>query len=262
MTLVISKGITLAKGFTWNETIWNPSMLDTAVWLDGADASTITQSSGAVSQWADKSGKGRNAIQATSEKRALYNPVGLNSKGLLTFDGSSDSMSCTLSLDQPASLLCVANTNVTTGSTGSRQYVIDGVGGDGFTGRWILTLRGNQVNRPSIWAGTAFTPHTASTSAAFSIYEATYNGASSVVGINAMRVADLSPGTNNLAGLRLGANFADNGDFLNGSICEIVLVSNLQATNRQRLEGYLAHKWGLTASLPNDHPYKLTGPVP
>ena len=32
----------------------------------------------------------------------------------------------------------------------------------------------------------------------------------------------------------------------------------LSSTNREKLEGYLAHKWGLTGSLSNDHPYKLS----
>jgi hypothetical protein len=32
--------------------------------------------------------------------------------------------------------------------------------------------------------------------------------------------------------------------------------------NRQKLEGYLAHKWGLGANLPVDHPYKTVGPKP
>ena len=27
------------------------------------------------------------------------------------------------------------------------------------------------------------------------------------------------------------------------------------------VEGYLAHKWGLTARLPSDHPYKSSAPT-
>ena len=30
--------------------------------------------------------------------------------------------------------------------------------------------------------------------------------------------------------------------------------------DRQKIEGYLAHKWGLAASLPADHPYKDAAP--
>jgi len=41
--------VTLAKEFTWNETVWNPSMLQTDLWFDAADASTIIESGGDVS---------------------------------------------------------------------------------------------------------------------------------------------------------------------------------------------------------------------
>jgi hypothetical protein len=49
--------------------------------------------------------------------------------------------------------------------------------------------------------------------------------------------------------------------YYNGAFAEIV-VSNTEwsNTNRQQLEGYFAHKWGLTASLPANHPYKSTPP--
>jgi len=66
MTIYVPGKVTLAKEFTWNETVWNPSMIQTALWLDAADASTITESGGAVSQWDDKSGNNHHVIQATS----------------------------------------------------------------------------------------------------------------------------------------------------------------------------------------------------
>jgi hypothetical protein len=50
-------------------------------------------------------------------------------------------------------------------------------------------------------------------------------------------------------------------DYSQMAMYEIVLVSSvITITNRQKLEGYLAHKWGLTANLPSDHPYKTVAP--
>ena len=47
----------------------------------------------------------------------------------------------------------------------------------------------------------------------------------------------------------------------NIDIAEIVFYNiALSLSNRQTIEGYLAHKWGLSASLPNDHPYKTLAP--
>ena len=51
--------------------------------------------------------------------------------------------------------------------------------------------------------------------------------------------------------------------YSNISVAEIiVLYEAISTVNRQKLEGYLAHKWGLTANLPADHPYKTVGPTP
>ena len=44
---------------------------------------------------------------------------------------------------------------------------------------------------------------------------------------------------------------------LNGEICEVIMYTTFLATpDRQRVEGYLAWKWGLVASLPDGHLYK------
>jgi hypothetical protein len=40
----------------------------------------------------------------------------------------------------------------------------------------------------------------------------------------------------------------------------LVFHTAIDTATRQRVEGYLAHKWGLTANLPADHPYSITPP--
>jgi hypothetical protein len=41
---------------------------------------------------------------------------------------------------------------------------------------------------------------------------------------------------------------------------EVIMVQTTDTTTRQLIEGYLAWKWGLTSSLPSDHPYKNSAP--
>ena len=51
--------------------------------------------------------------------------------------------------------------------------------------------------------------------------------------------------------------------YLDGYIAEFIVISGVVSeSGRQKVEGYLAHKWGLQGTLSNDHPYKLTGPNP
>jgi len=54
---------------------------------------------------------------------------------------------------------------------------------------------------------------------------------------------------------------ASNWGSLNGRIAEVVVANTLaDAGDRQRLEGYLAWKWGLQGNLPADHPWKAAPP--
>jgi hypothetical protein len=49
--------------------------------------------------------------------------------------------------------------------------------------------------------------------------------------------------------------------YTTGTLREVVVANaTSSATDRQKLEGYLAHKWGTTAHLPVGHPYKTTAP--
>ena len=46
-----------------------------------------------------------------------------------------------------------------------------------------------------------------------------------------------------------------------GAFHEIIfLEGEIDYVTRNRIEGYLAHKWGLTSNLPASHPYKNTAP--
>ena len=41
---------------------------------------------------------------------------------------------------------------------------------------------------------------------------------------------------------------------------ELIMTEDISQENSDKIEGYLAHKWGLTADLPSSHPYKTTAP--
>ena len=46
-----------------------------------------------------------------------------------------------------------------------------------------------------------------------------------------------------------------------GEIAELLVFDSvLPTSDRQKMEGYLAYKWGLTNSIPDDHPYKTSSP--
>ncbi len=47
-------------------------------------------------------------------------------------------------------------------------------------------------------------------------------------------------------------------NFLEGQFCEFIATDNL--SDREKIEGYLAHRWGIESKLPEDHIYKSSAP--
>ncbi len=241
---------------------WDPSLITTALWLDAADTSTVTTVSGAVSQWNDKSGNGRNATQATSTRRPTYTSSGLNGKNVLTF---VDDFLANTAVDWGDS---ASSAFLVLGATGSGTYRNIIATGTGVTNQWgygitnanayaifqiLVDAQAFSVT-PSVTDMLCFTSAgRVSTSVTATL---TRNGtlASTQTRSNASLTS--------AAGIIIGSNNAVNEPF-KGFIGEIVLVPEIVSTNtRQRIEGYLAHKWGITANLPNDHPYKTNAPAP
>jgi hypothetical protein len=264
MTLIIQKPtgakLNLAKTFTWNETIWNPSMITTALWLDAADTSTVTTVSGAVSQWNDKSGNGRNATEATN--RPALTSSALNGKNAVTFDGTNDLLTINSSFLATTNLLiaCVAKEN-----NGGFGGIITSKSGNLSDGSPALNINSSRVYE---FDPGAISPITSTTTGvawrliAGQILSATssliaIDGTTEATSSSAVSFASTDP-TTVLGKYRVGdLNF---GAFNLAEI--VVLTAGSTLGSRQKLEGYLAHKWGLEANLPNDHPYKTVGPTP
>ena len=80
-------GITASQNYP---RIVNPPVTGYKVWLDASDTSTITSSSGSVSQWTDKSVNAYAFTQATSTNQPTTGTRTINSKNVLDFDGTTD----------------------------------------------------------------------------------------------------------------------------------------------------------------------------
>jgi hypothetical protein len=64
--------------------------------------------------------------------------------------------------------------------------------------------------------------------------------------------------------LTIGGRYTPVTDVWDGDIAEVIYCSGQDwassTSDRDKIEGYLAHKWGLTGALPSDHPYKSAAP--
>ena len=243
--------------------LWTPAEISTALWLDAADASTITLNGSTVSQWRDKSKNSRHVNQPTASKQPTYTLANQNGLNVISFDGNNRSLfasSSAINLPQPFSRFVAAqflvknNQSVLLDSdTTNTQCVFY----NGETGTNWVVANGIVPAYTSYSYGTRdFLNHQH-----FHIV----NGAESYWGLDGSSLTGpLSGGPGGQAGIRIGnirTELAPLYSF-NGRVFEIVLVSGIISTSdRQKLEGYLAWKWGTVASLPAGHPYKLVAPT-
>ena len=270
MTLKLSRAngnLNLAQTFTWNQTVWNPSMISTALWLDAADTSTIIQSSNLVSQWSDKSGNARHGTQAGAA-RPTYNATGLNAKPTLIFDGSTTdlvlaSVSALTSVNQ--SFVIIAQRNNAAGRTEISFGIGNKTTSDGIADipRWTDNVMYSQVgyvsNRPSPTSVITNSPYINCVTGG-SIQLSYTNGILLGTG-TAQSSSPFSVADGGYIGS--GRALSPSNRYFAGNISELVIIPSVVTNDiRQKLEGYLAWKWGLTANLPSNHPYKTVGPTP
>jgi len=243
--------------------LWTPANITTALWLDANDSSTITTVSGGVSQWNDKSGNNINLTQnVSSTARPTVNSTGISGKPAISFDGTNDNL-----LAPTGFLNGVTSFTVAMVMSGPLQFN-DGIWGPSNTNSvgleliWAnvvgksTLLRINGVDK--IWTGlwsTNSSP-TITTITASSTSTAGWLNGSTVTAVSSTGVSALS--FNGVYSMGLYTN-TQWGQMLMGEF--IIIQSSVSQSDREKLEGYLAHKWDLTANLPAAHPYKSAAPT-
>jgi hypothetical protein len=249
---------------------WTPAKIATAVWLDANDSATITLNGSVVSQWNDKSGNGNNAAQSDNAKRPTYNATLLNSQGGLVYDGSNDCLQIpNLTLSTFVSVFAVVK-QLNTGKAFWFEHSAQADTQEGFyfSGYDFYTtyLRRSGVNTfasaASAWPGTA--------DEVFSLVfrSSPPSAGQSPIVFKSGTAVSLSYGTittpantNVTATLNIGAR--NNGAVvpMNANLHEFIICNtDLDTDTRQKMEGYLAWKWGLQGNLPAGHPYKNARP--
>jgi hypothetical protein len=257
---------------------WDPSRLNNiALWLD---ADSIDRSSIKLSQWSDKSFNNRHAIQNTENSQPSYFTFWLNNRPSVRFDGSDDIMEGTSNLagllqNVSGSTFFVVMTiqtgtskvpfSISTGTSAvsSRLYLRHNISGF----NRVLSIGGRRLDTDFFQENISTITLPISTIPIVYGSVIDYSTATlihSINGISQEPVGFLTPGnTSNSAPLRyLVGNNTNLAAYFHGGISELLVFNQTLNTNdRQKLEGYLAHKWGLASNLPVGHLYKSSAPT-
>lgn len=249
---------------------WTPKYLGGVVWADVADEDSLTIDAGSIIQIDDKFGNGNNFTvyawaQAPTFVNAAYN-------GLPTarFTGTKGMVAPSISaLD--VNTISVFAVTMANGSA-SASFLICGqysTGAGGSSDRlWEIynsaVTEMRSIVRNSTGASTQITG-SISADALFQIGLVWY-GSTSVSQFVHGALNNTLPGTNAIpnghARLLLGGRGAAFSNKYLGDICEVLVFNTaIDETTRQKIEGYLAWKWGIENELPIIHPYRLAKPM-
>ena len=257
--LTISQGAAVPTDLNYTVSGWkhndaslaigaNPAALSNlALWLDASDSASVTHSSNAVSQWSDKSGNNKHATQSTATRKPIFNSSdpSLNNKGSVSSASSDGSIGLSLPSATLQEIFVIAYYKEGTDNTfDSHSTLLSGPGDYG-----VYRIMGT-VNSAA-WIG----------SSNFNESGSFKNGSSSSSSTALPMPATLLRFTSTTArtearGILYNTQHSDRGWL--GGVGEIIGLSAISsASDRLATEGYLAHKWGLSGSLPSNHSHKI-----
>jgi len=219
------------------------------LWLDAADTSSMTFSSGSnLSVWRDKSGYANN-FSLTSGTTSNINDGGysvvnfpsgaiMSSANQITFTTSSAFfiVSKLTSLSASTISMVVGFTNIYGGDYTFVRYNPSAI----LNGTAATTTNERDVGNNNYYVNGTFNPSTFGSNVYLNVY--------SIIGT-------VSPTISGTSFLTLSSSFSSR--FFIGNIAEFLYYpGGVTSSQRQQVEGYLAQKWGLTGSLPSSHPFK------
>ena len=240
---------------------FSPLDLSPNLWLDATDATTITEVSGDVSQWDDKSGNGNDVSQSTPANRPA-NGGTINGNNAIEWDINGVN-NLNLGLDRGA----------TTDNWQDVFIVIRWDGGTTFPAPSgvFSAFRNGGTNSGSGLNGEFNRNYFYDLS--FGTWWNTIELNCNVLGNNEQVIGVGGDLVNNsmiqittnsaigVDGVRIGKDRENNNRGWIGVIGEVaVFPEKLVLANKQKMQGYIAHKWGLTYLLPVSHPYKTVAP--
>jgi hypothetical protein len=226
------------------------------LWLDGADSSTVTGTT-SVTQWRDKSGNARHLGVGSGTTSYSSSAIVLNSSYMF--------VNSPVNLTNVTVFIVSKSTGVTNqtilGAKPNTDYVYNSVDGFGFyndppTGRIRFYGQGNDPNQSIFFTDTSITKLYTFQSTGTTV-SGWLNGTSQSGGtLTTTR-------TSTAQGFAIGAEWGGSSYvniWVTASIYEILVYNTaLTVSERQQVEGYLAHKWGLTPSLPVISPLSIPG---
>lgn len=225
---------------------FSPLSLRPHLWLDAADPSTITSSSGLVSQWSDKSGNERHATQGTSALQPSTGTTTKNGLNVISFTGRH---------------LTTPDASGVNPQTGGVTYFIVSVQTTATTGQAWGQRDGTGLSRLILQYLAGTTIQSATGGLPTSVLSVTYANVWNLLridlpaGVTQIRVTSYNGGALSTSDTTTG-NEQGNGGYvfgnnktlntaMTGHIAEVIACPYTQLQQAQQVERYLNAKWSV-----------------
>ena len=238
-----------------------------SLWLDANNSNSIISSGGAVSQWNDISGNNHNFTQDNNDSKPITGSFNQNGGNVIHFDGNDTLQrpySNILNFDQ--TWLMVARID-----NGGVDNAGDSLLSYGYisTGSWELRANNSSNFSTKLAKGQPWLNGTLTktvTQDAYHLFTISFDR-------NLRRVSNWVDGTirtNAVSDpidlfekqkMTLMGNRNGNAQTLGGKVAELICMRSVLSDDRERVEGYLIHKWGISSAIDANHPYKTARPM-
>ena len=254
--------------------LWTPDLVRPALWLDAADASTVSVATG-VSEWRDKSGNGRHFTQTTTANQPAYNPNGINGLGSIAYDATNDALQRApeaWAFQYPITAFIVFRAAAFTNPGYNSLFECFTINGATAAG-WTCLIKNN--GRSAIYSTSIIgtQPNYDGTGVATYVTNQTYIFTSviqnnSLVGLQNGNTDGSNTGSytlrTNLGTLPLYIGSSPSfSRYTNWQIGEAIITNNaaLSTSDRLKAEAYLAWKWGIRTNIVKSSPFLNRPPL-
>ena len=276
----------IARHIITEYTGWSPGRdITTAIWIDASDTSSYSVSGSNVTAVTDKGNAGATFTVGGTPNVSTT----LNSLNTFSFDAGNNEDLTTNEVHQASSgnhwaigvwqwnsvndtkdSFWSTENNTVNAVTNKRDYAVSAGDNSNFNGELDLdSLGGNRIST-TIGDKEPFDAATFGSSNTWRILGVFFNKAGNQIGARvngANAFTPINDYDNSLTpnlDLRIMRNRTS--IRMSGKMAEFFSVADVPGTgiinmdHFEKAEGYLAHKWGLTSSLPVSHPYKSSAP--
>lgn len=248
---------------------WTPERLEPGFWMAADRTDSFTLSGNQIVQWSDIGGSGNNATQSNASRQPTLIESGLDQKPIVDLNGTSQFFELPIADFEPSQFQDISFFALVRwdGLADGNQSGMYGLMSGSVVNHFEINSENGRLR--SRIKSSDITSDNEMPQGEWTLVGFQYNNGDSLQRLfrdgtlRTQRTDNVGNFTLTTRMHRIGSSHDtnDNGRLFHGAMAEVVQVTSpLSDGERQKIEGYIMHKWGLEDQLSSDHPYRNSAP--